>query len=179
MQTIESLLADNTAALIANTAALKEVLSAAVMPRTAAEAAAEQAKAAPAKKTAKTKAAPLTVVEPDEPETPAEPEVEKPTKVEVNAPAEEEFSDPLDPDTKVVVKGTPAPAKIDPDAVITQITDAWKALHGAADAARKLELKEVFPTLRTKWGLKDGEKLSVLASTPEKLVGLLEDIQAL
>lgn len=176
---IEQLLSDLKTSLDANTAALREVLAAGlpsnVTPITEAP--------KPAKKQAKSAPAPTPAVEP-EPETPAavepEPEtpvVEKPTKVAVDTPKEEEFSDPLDKDTTVVVKGSaPAPTA---DEIIVQITDTWKSMLTAADAERKNLLKDKFPELRAKWGLAEGAKLATLADRPENLVGLLEDIKAL
>lgn len=167
----------DTAAINANTAALNEILSAgAATPNPA-----PQAPKAPAK--GKAKAAPAPATEPA-PETAKEPEAEEPvtetpTKVPVSAPPETEFSDPLDPDTKVVVQGDPPAAKIDPNAVITQITDSWKAIMVASDAERKGFLKTEFPKLRAKWGLGPDDKLISLAGQPEKLVGLLGDIKSL
>ncbi len=166
---LETELAANTAALNANTAALNAVLAAGgtaaptnVVPITP--------PVKPATKQAKTKA---------EPEPEPEPAVEKPTKVAAPAPAEEEFSDPLDKGTVVVVQGTPAPEKLDVDALVNDITQAWKDKLASADAERKNVLKDKFPELRSKWGLADGAKLISLAETPENLVGLLGDIQAL
>ena len=168
---LETQLASLEAAVIENTAALKAVLAAG-----GASPAPEKPAAAPKGKAAK--AAPAPAPEPEPAPAPVEePVTERPTKVAAPAPAETEFSDPLDPDTTVVVQGT-TPA-IDPDAVIAQITDTWKAMLTAADADRKTMLKDKFPELRTKWGLAEGAKLISLAATPEKLVGLLEDIKTL
>jgi len=152
-----------------NTAALNAVLGASgstpsnVVPITA-----EAPK--PAKKVAKT--TPAATPEP-------EPVTETPTKVDAPAPESDEFSDPLDPDTKVVVQGDPAPSKIDVDATIKEITDTWKEMLSGADAERKAMLKDKFPAIRAKWGLTADAKLISLAPTPEKLVGLLADIKAL
>ena len=106
-------------------------------------------------------------------------ETEVPTKVAAPAPKETEFSDPLDKDIVVVDPGTPEPAKIDVDAVIAECVETFKAKMVAADAERKAALKDAFPKLRSKWGLVGDAKLITLAPTPEKLVGLLEDIKAL
>lgn len=160
-----------TAAITENTAALREILSAGATTPVVTE----PVKPAAAPK-GKAKAAPAPEPEPA-PAPVEEPVTERPTKVAASAPAEEEFSDPLDPDTKVVVKGsTPA---IDPDAVIAEITETWKGMLSAADADRKTLLKDKFPELRTKWGLADGAKLISLSDRPENLVGLLGDIKAL
>ena len=168
---IEAQLASLEAALKENTAALNAVLAAGgsapsnVVPITP-----EAPK--PAKKNAKPAPEPAPTPEP-------EPVTETPTKVAAPAPESDEFSDPLDPDTKVVVQGDPAPPKIDVDATIKEITDTWKAMLSEADADRKAMLKEKFPAIRTKWGLTADAKLISLAPTPEKLVGLLADIKAL
>lgn len=161
------------AAVTENTAALREILSAGSVTTeapTKAPAPVKKAKAAPAP-------------EPEPELVPAADPVtdnERPTKVAAPAPAEDEFSDPLDPDTKVVVKGDPPAPKINPESVIAEITETWKAMLTAADPDRKMELKNQFPALRTKWGLADPTaKLSSLAGTPEKLVGLLNDIKSL
>jgi len=159
-----------TAALKENTAAIREILAAGIVPANVVPIT-ETAKA-PAK--GKAKAAPIPEPTP-EPEAPAAEELEKPTKVAVTAPKESEFHDPLDPATVVVVQGS----TVDPEAVIAEITDTWKKMLTEADADRKNVLKEEFPKLRTKWGLKDGEKLITIASTPENLVGLLNDIKSL
>jgi hypothetical protein len=153
-----------TAAIEANTAALQAVLAAGaapsnVVPIETPKAAKGKAKAAPAP-------------EPEDAPVAAE---DRPTKVAVTETKAEEFSDPLDPDTTVVVPGT----KIDADETISLITDTWKSMLTAADADRKTMLKDAYPGLRSKWGLAEGAKLSTLAGTPEKLVGLLEDIKAL
>ena len=174
---IEQLIAANTAALEANTEALNKVLAASgtvptnVVPITATteapkKPATKQAKQAPA-------AAPTPEPEPAVTETP--------TKVAVAASESDEFSDPLDPETTVVPgTGTPEPMKIDTDAVIAQCVETFKGKMLAADAPTKAKLKDVdFPALRAKYGLADGDKLITLAPTPEKLVALLADIQAL
>ena len=157
-----------TAAIEANTAALQAVLAAGAAPSNVVPI--ETPK--PAK--GKAKAAPAP--EPEDAPIAAE---DKPTKVSVAAPAEEEFSDPLDPETKVVIKGDPPAPKIDAEKTIAEITETWKTMLTAADAERKTMLKDAFPGLRQKWGLAEGAKLSTLTPTPEKLVGLLEDIKAL
>lgn len=166
----EPTLSDLIAAIKDNTAALREVLAAGI-PTNVVPITTETPKPAAAPK-GKAKAAP-------EPEAPAE--TERPTKVAVETPAAEEFSDPLDPSTKVVVKGDPAPEKIDVDAVIKDCVESFKAHMTAAsdDPERKAFLKDQFPLLREKYGMKPDDKLVVLSPTPEKLVGLLADIKAL
>lgn len=167
---IEDIIAANTAALIENTKALREVLAAGiptnVVPIT------EAPKEKPAK--SKAKAAAVVVTEP-------EPEIEKPTKVAVEATKEEEFSDPLDKTIEVVSKGSPAPEKpeIDVDSVIAKCIDVFKTKMTEAEGERKNQLKDEFPKLRAKWGLAEGAKLITLADRPENLVGLLKDIEAL
>jgi hypothetical protein len=158
-----------TAAIEANTKALNEILSAGSVTTTP----------EPAKPAAKGKAKAAPAPEP-EPEPAAEEEtpVERPTKVAVSAPKEDEFSDPLDSETTVVVKGT-KPA-IDTDAVIKDCVESFKAkMVEATDAERKSFLKDQFVVLRDKYGLEADAKLITLAPTPEKLVGLLADIKAL
>ena len=49
----------------------------------------------------------------------------------------------------------------------------------AVDAERKNFLKEQYSALRTKYDLGPNDKLVALKPTPEKLVGLLADIEAL
>ena len=172
---IEAQLSDLKAAITENTAALREILAAGGVPTNVVPITPEAPKpaAAPAKKAAKEKPAPEPTPEP----TP-EPEIERPTKVAVSTPAEDEFSDPLDPET-TVVPGT-APAKIDTDAVINDCVETFKAKMSAADPAGKAKLKDVtFPALREKYGLATGDKLITLSPTPEKLVALLADIKAL
>ena len=69
---------------------------------------------------------------------------------------------------------------INTDAVIASIIEAFKdKLTGAVDAERKNFLKEQYSALRTKYDLGPNDKLAVLKPTPEKLVGLLADIEAL
>ena len=69
---------------------------------------------------------------------------------------------------------------INTDAVIASIIEAFKdKLTGAVDAERKNFLKEQYSALRTKYDLGPNDKLAVLKSTPEKLVSLLADIEAL
>ena len=162
---IESKIDQLIASLDANTQALRDILSAGSTAPTS-----EPAKVA--KKQAKTK---LEVVEP---EPAAE---ETPTKVEVAAAPVAEGLDPLDKSTTPCdAEGEPvAPKKVDPNAVITEITETWKSMLTSADADRKVMLKDKFPELREKWGLKEGDKLVTLAPTPEKLVGLLADIKKL
>lgn len=171
---IEELIAANTAALIENTAALREVLAAGGAAPTNVVPIAETPK--PAGKKTPAKAEPKPEPAAEEPV-----ETERPTKVEVTEKAAEEFSDPLDKDTTVVIKGDPAPPKIDVDATIKECVDGFKAkmVEAADDAERKAFLKDQFEALRKKWDLAPGAKLITLAPTPEKLVGLLEDIKAL
>jgi hypothetical protein len=164
---IEELIAANTAALTENTAALKAVLAAGGAPTNV----------VPIAETPKPKAGrPAKAAPAPEPEEAPIPESDRPTKVPVTETKAEEFSDPLDPSTTVVVPGT---VTIDPDKMISEITETWKTMLTAADADRKTLLKDKFPELRTKWGLAEGAKLSTIRDTPEKLVGLLEDIKAL
>ena len=69
---------------------------------------------------------------------------------------------------------------IDTDAVIARIIEAFKGkMTDAVDAERKNFLKERYSALRTKYDLGPNDKLVVLKPTPEKLVGLLADIEAL
>ena len=69
---------------------------------------------------------------------------------------------------------------INTDAVIASIIEAFKdKLTGAVDAERKNFLKEQYSALRTKYDLGPNDKLAVLKSTPEKLVSLHADIEAL
>ena len=69
---------------------------------------------------------------------------------------------------------------IDVDAVIARIIEAFKnKMTDAADAERKNFLKEQYSALRTKYDLGSNDKLVVLKPTPEKLVGLFADIEAL
>ena len=69
---------------------------------------------------------------------------------------------------------------INTDAVIASIIEAFKnKMTGAVDAERKNFLKEQYSALRTKYDLGPNDKLVVLKPTPEKLVGLLVDIEAL
>ena len=158
------------ASLDANTAALREILSAGATTPTVTEPVKPAAKAP-----AKAKAAPAPA---PEPEPTPEPEVETPTKVAGSEPAADEFADPLDPDTTVVVPAS-AP-KIDVDAVIKECIEGYKAkLAGAATPEAKAAIKDAFPALRAKWGLVGDAKLSSIAGTPEKLVGLRDDIFAL
>lgn len=169
---IEQLIAANTAAIEANTEALKAVFTAGgiTAPSNIVPITTETPKPA-AKAAGKAKPAP---------ETTPEPAMERPTKVA--APAESTAPDPLDPKTVVVVQGTePEKPVIDVDATIQQIVDTFKAKMTAAndDPARKAEIKDAFPKLRSKWGLVADAKLITLAPTPEKLVGLLGDIEAL
>lgn len=170
---IEQLIAANTAAIEANTEALKAVLAAGgiTAPSNVVPIIFETLK--PAAKATGKAAKPTSAPEP-------EPVVERPTKV--SAPAESTAPDPLDPETKVVVQGTETPkSEIDVDATIQEIVDTFKAKMTAAndDPARKAEIKDAFPKLRSKWGLVADAKLITLAPTPEKLVGLLGDIEAL
>jgi len=169
---LETLIAENTAAIITNTAALREILAAGGVTPSNVVPITETPKPAAAPKS-KAKAAPTPAPEPVVEET------EVPTKVAAPAPKETEFSDPLDKDIVVVDPGTPEPAKIDVDAVIAECVETFKAKMVAADAERKAALKDAFPKLRSKWGLVGDAKLITLAPTPEKLVGLLEDIKAL
>ncbi len=165
---IDTQLASLEAALNRNSAALEAVLAAGGVPTNVVP-----MDPKPAKKAAKEKPA----AEPT-PEPAPEPEIERPTKVAVSTPAEDEFSDPLDPET-TVVPGT-APAKIDVDAVIKDCVGSFQAKIVAADPAGKAKLKDVtFPALREKYGLATGDKLITLSPTPEKLVALLADIKAL
>lgn len=152
-----------TAALEENTAALRETLAAAGCASTP-----DPTPKKPGKKQAKAK----------------EPEPE-PEKAEEEAPAAEdtkhesgddrpqmaEFEDPIDTPTQ--------PTGPNAEAVITEITETWKAKMLAADADGKAALKEEFPKLREKWGLKPDDKLIALKDKPENLVGLLDDIKAL
>lgn len=180
---IEDLIAANTAALEANTAVLREILAAGgcaaptnVVPL------AETPK--PAKKAAKAEAKPVepepeTIPETEPEPTPANPvdDVLPMTKVTVagatvgdDRPEVEEFSDPLD---------TPKEASQTPEEIIGRITETWKAMLTKGDAERKTFLKDKFPELRKKWGLKEGDKLITLADKPQNLLGLLGDIEAL
>lgn len=164
-----------TAALEENTAALRETLAAAGCASTP-----DPTPKKPGKKQAKAK-------EPEpEPEKAEEeaPESE-PEKAEEEAPAAEdtkhesgddrpqmaEFEDPIDTPTQ--------PTGPNAEAVITEITETWKAKMLAADADGKAALKEEFPKLREKWGLGPDDKLIALKDKPENLVGLLDDIKAL
>lgn len=165
---IENHLIELIAELKNNTAALREILDAGSVAET-------PAPKAPAKKQARVKPEPAP-----EPEPTPEPEPElTPTKVPGDdRPQATEFNDPLDPGgTTVVVKGDPEPDKVDAESVIEEITTLWKQKLTAADADEKVRLKDAFPTLRSKWGLKDGDKLISLKDKPENLVGLLEDIK--
>lgn len=174
---IEAQLSDLKAAITENTAALREILAAGGVPANVVPIATESPKK-PATKQAKTKETPAP--EPT-PEPAPEPETDRPTKVAVSTPAEDEFSDPLDPETTVVPgTGSPEPEKIDVDAVIKDCIEIFKGKMTAADPAAKAKLKDVtFPALREKYGLKPDDKLVVLTPTPEKLVALLADIKAL
>jgi len=164
---IENELSLLRAALEANTAALNAVLAAGGAPTNVTPI------TAPAKAPAKGKAA-------------AEPVVERPTKVAAPEPAAPEGVDPLDPETVVVVKGSPAPV-IDVDATIKGIIDGFKAKMTEAKAITDAEesaersnyLKDQLEELRKKYGLESGAKLSTIADKPEKLVGLLADVEAL
>ena len=170
---IEAQLASLEAALKENTAALNAVLAAGgSSPSNVVAIISETTKPATKKAEPAPEPAPTPAPEP-------EPVTETPTKVDAPAPESDEFSDPLDPDTKVVVQGDPAPPKIDVDATIKEITDTWKTMLSEADADRKAMLKDKFPAIRAKWGLAADAKLISLAPTPEKLVGLLADIKAL
>lgn len=131
---IEQLIAANTAAIEANTEALKAVFTAGgiTAPSNIVPITTETPKPA-AKAAGKAKPAP---------ETTPEPAMERPTKVA--APAESTAPDPLDPKTVVVVQGTePEKPVIDVDATIQQIVDTFKAKMTAAndDPARKARSK--------------------------------------
>lgn len=171
---IETHLSDLTVAITENTAALREILAAGGVTPTNVVAITETPKPA-AKKAAKAEALGNgKAVKTAEPE----PAAETPTKVATPAVKETEFSDPLDPSTEVVTPGDPEPV-IDVEATIAACVETFKQKMLAADPARKAELKEQFPTLRSKWGLIGDAKLASLSGTPEKLVGLLADIEAL
>ena len=174
---LETLIAENTAAIITNTAALREILAAGgvtpsnVVPMTTEAptkpAAKASAKAGKAEALGNGKAVKTT-----------DPEPETPTKVPTPAAKETEFSDPLDPETEVVTPGDPEPV-IDVDATIAKITELFKAKLAGCDDAGKAKIKTIYPSLREKWGLAPDAKLASIAGTPEKLVGLLADIEAL
>ena len=69
---------------------------------------------------------------------------------------------------------------INTDAVIASIIEDFKGkMTDAVDAERKNFLKEQYSALRTKYDLGPNDKLVVLKPTPEKLVSLLADIEAL
>lgn len=170
---LETLLSELIAELKNNTAALREVIDAGAVPSNVV--AITETPKPVAKKQAKVKT-PEPVTEP-EPEPVTEPEptpvTETPTKVPATGPAPTEFSDPLDKSTVVVVQGDP---EVDVSALITQITETFSA---ALKTDRRQAAKDAFPILRAKWGMQPDDKLIALASTPEKLIGLLEDIKAL
>jgi len=164
---IETLIAENTAALKENTAVLREVLAAGGAP-TNVTPITEAPK--PAKKKAEkvepVKEEPAAVVEP-EPEIVAE---EAPDIVIPESPEEP-------PDHVFVAKESSTP---DPEALIASIIETFKAKMTSSDnAERKGFLKTQLPVLRAKWGLGPDDKLAVLTQTPEKLVVLLADIEAL
>lgn len=170
---IEEKLSLLTAAIEANTTALNAVLAAGGAPTNVTPITPAPAAKAPAK--VKAAAAPAP-----------EPVIEKPTKVAAPEPAAPEGVDPLDPETVVVVKGTPAPV-IDVDATIKGIIDGFKgkmveakAITDAEDQAERCNyLKDQLEELRAKYGLESGAKLSTISDQPAKLVGLLADVEAL
>lgn len=163
MNNIQDQLDSLVKAITENTSALREVFAVAALANVVSIT--ETPKLA---KLAKSK--PVVIPEP-------EPVAETPTEVDVTVTASDEFNDPLDPETKVV-PGTGTPA-IDANAVIADCIEIFKTKMAGADDAKKAELKEQFPTLRAKYGLKPDDKLAVLIPTPEKLVELLREIKAL
>lgn len=180
---IEDQIAKLTEAIEANTAVLREILAAGgcststnVIPL---------AEAAPKPQGKKSKAAPVEPEPTPGPEpTPAAAEQEiseetVPTKVVTtesgdDRPQVDEFVDPLD-----TPPAPPKEAQVSPEEIISRITETWKTMLTGADPATKIELKDAFPQLREKWGLKEGEKLATLSDKPENLLGLLRDIEAL
>lgn len=160
------------AAITENTAALREILSAGSTTPPNVVPISETPKAA---KTTKAKPAP-------EPATPAPTEEpETPTKVAVAAAPAAEGLDPLDNSvTPCDAEGEPvAPPKLDAPALKNEIIETWKNMLTSADAERKVMLKDKFPELRAKWGLKPDDKLDALLGQPENLAGLLADIKSL
>lgn len=149
------------AAITENTSVLREVLAAGGDTKVVHTITPVVETPKPAKKKAE-KVEPVAVVE-------VEPEQEPAAEMEV--PVVEET-----PEQEPATEETPA---LDPEALITQITDLWRTKLTEADPGRKMTLKEKFPELRAKWGLAADAKLITLAPTPEKLAGLLADIKAL
>ena len=138
---LELLIAANTAALEANTAALREVLS-----NAGATAPAAPAPAPKATKTAKTKETPAPVVE----ETPA------PVVEETPAPVVEETPAP-------VVEETPAPAPVeaapfDRDAAIQKITLLVRTAFTASGAGLQAK-KDEYEVIRKNFGVATAKDL--------------------
>ena len=195
---IEEKLAALTAAIEANTAALREILDAGATPDSGRHFAVfEQGatlttlKGEPKPAKARRKTTPITETEEGE-----EPVVETPVPEPVLSEAAEKLiKDASDKiiaakvaavnaaAEKIVAEQTPSTEEssaVDPEALIASIIETFKAkMTGAPDAERKGLLKTQLPVLRAKWGLGPDDKLAVLTPTPEKLVGLLADIEAL
>ena len=152
---IEETLNALRAAIETNTAVLREVLAAGGAPAPSSVITMPESPK-PAKKKAE-KVEPVTAVE-------------EPVTVVEEAPDIELPESPEEPATETT---------LDPEALITQITDMWKTKLTNADPVSKMNLKDKFPELRAKWGLAADAKLITLAPTPEKLAGLLADIKDL
>lgn len=158
---IETLIAENTAALKENTAVLREVLAAGGAPTNV----------TPIQDARQSKSEPKEIKDAKKKAEKVEPTKEEPVAAEPE-PVKEETPEP-EPEPAAAAE------TLDPESLIAQITDAWKATLTAADPERKVMLKAKFPELRSKWGLEADAKLITLALTPEKLAGLLADIKSL
>lgn len=179
---LEDQIAKLIVAIEANTAALQATPSTLVAFETGRDiSSAPEVLKAPIKIKKGSKPEPVNEPTP-EPEPAAEQEISEetvPTKVVTaesgdDRPQAPEFVDPLDtPPTP------PKEAQVSPEEIIGRITETWKTMLTTAEPARKTELKDAFPQLREKWGLKEGEKLATLSDKPENLLGLLRDIEAL
>ena len=182
---IEEIIKANTVALTDLTSAIRDLL---VADRV------EIAKTSVKVKTPKVKPATEPVTETPElvTETP-EPVTETPEPVTETPEPVTETPEPVIDTAKAYAIATLAKVKaefaavkeaitedINTDAVIASIIEAFKnKMTGAVDAERKNFLKEQYSALRTKYDLGPNDKLVVLKPTPEKLVGLLVDIEAL
>jgi hypothetical protein len=184
---IEETLNALRAAITENTAVLREVLAASGAP---ANVVPMPEAPKPAKKQ---KVEKPPVVESEPPVVESEPSVVEPEPVAVVEPEPVAVVEPepvavVEPEPPVVEPEPPVvesepvteePTTFNPEALITQVTEAWKAQLTAADPERKVMLKDKFPELRAKWGLAPDDKLITLTPTPEKLAGLLADIKEL
>lgn len=182
---LEDQIAKLIVAIEANTAALQATPSTLVSFETGRDiSSTPEAQKAPIKIKKGSKPEPVNEPAPETETAPAaaEPEISEetvPTKVVTaesgdDRPQVDEFVDPLDtPPTP------PKEAQVSPEEIIGRITETWKTMLTTAEPARKTELKDAFPQLREKWGLKEGEKLATLSDKPENLLGLLRDIEAL